>query len=139
MYIWDTPHTGYFNSAGSLFVIPTSCSIAPWQPGKWNGKVHLADCWHRFSLFSPSFIYKFLLFFALILIAYIWICSPFLHIIFRYFLSSQLAVFRSLLFTSAEEQVQRSMVNNFRVQQAVKGRTVRSSFTPFLQDAPSMK
>jgi len=49
---------------------------------------------------------------------------------------SQLAVFRSLLFTSAEEQMQRSMVNNFRVQQALKGRTVRSSFSPFLQDAP---
>ncbi|TNN01000.1 hypothetical protein fugu_012246 [Takifugu bimaculatus] len=29
----------------------------------------------------------------------------------------QLAVFRSLLFTSAEEEVQKSMVNNFRVQQ----------------------
>uniref|UniRef100_A0A673JUD4 Carbonic anhydrase Va n=1 Tax=Sinocyclocheilus rhinocerous TaxID=307959 RepID=A0A673JUD4_9TELE len=50
----------------------------------------------------------------------------------------QLAVFRSLLFTSAEEQLQRSMVNNFRVQQALKGQTVRSSFTPFLQDAPPM-
>ncbi|MEQ2179115.1 hypothetical protein GOODEAATRI_021314 [Goodea atripinnis] len=47
----------------------------------------------------------------------------------------QLAVFRSLLFTSAEE-VQKSMVNNFRVQQPLRGRTVRSSFTPFLQEAP---
>uniref|UniRef100_H3CA26 Carbonic anhydrase n=2 Tax=Tetraodon nigroviridis TaxID=99883 RepID=H3CA26_TETNG len=41
----------------------------------------------------------------------------------------QLAVFRSLLFTSAEEEVQKSMVNNFRVQQPLCGRTVRSSFT----------
>ncbi|KAI1904533.1 hypothetical protein AGOR_G00006620 [Albula goreensis] len=48
----------------------------------------------------------------------------------------QLAVFRSLLFTSAEEEVQKSMVNNFRVQQPLRGRTVRSSFTPFLQEAP---
>ncbi|KAG9272041.1 carbonic anhydrase 5B, mitochondrial [Astyanax mexicanus] len=48
----------------------------------------------------------------------------------------QLAVFRSLLFTSAEEDVQKSMVNNFRVQQPLKGRTVRSSFVPFLKDAP---
>ncbi|KAF0041517.1 hypothetical protein F2P81_007415 [Scophthalmus maximus] len=48
-----------------------------------------------------------------------------------------LAVFRSLLFTSAEEEVQKSMVNNFRVQQPLRGRTVRSSFTPFLQGAPS--
>ncbi|KAI4891105.1 hypothetical protein NFI96_011486 [Prochilodus magdalenae] len=47
----------------------------------------------------------------------------------------QLAVFRSLLFTSAEEEVQKSMVNNFRVQQPLKGRAVRSSFVPFLQDA----
>ncbi|XP_075997939.1 carbonic anhydrase 5A, mitochondrial isoform X1 [Genypterus blacodes] len=47
----------------------------------------------------------------------------------------QLAVFRSLLFTSAEEEVQKSMVNNFRVQQPLRGRTVRSSFTPFLQEA----
>ncbi|TTM68937.1 Carbonic anhydrase 5B, mitochondrial [Bagarius yarrelli] len=46
----------------------------------------------------------------------------------------QLAVFRSLLFTSVEEEVQRSMVNNFRVQQPLKGRTVRSSFTPFLHN-----
>ncbi|XP_010882324.1 carbonic anhydrase 5A, mitochondrial isoform X3 [Esox lucius] len=46
----------------------------------------------------------------------------------------QLAVFRSLLFTSAEEEVQKSMVNNFRVQQPLKGRTVRSSFTPFLKE-----
>ncbi|KAG7473202.1 hypothetical protein MATL_G00093080 [Megalops atlanticus] len=44
----------------------------------------------------------------------------------------QLAVFRSLLFTSAEEEVQKSMVNNFRCQQPLKGRTVRSSFSPFL-------
>ncbi|XP_058252676.1 carbonic anhydrase 5A, mitochondrial isoform X3 [Hemibagrus wyckioides] len=44
----------------------------------------------------------------------------------------KLAVFRSLLFTSAEEEVQKSMVNNFRFQQPLKGRTVRSSFTPFL-------
>lgn len=50
--------------------------------------------------------------------------------------SFQLAVFRSLLFTSAEEEVQKSMVNNFRVQQPLCGRTVRSSFTPFLQEAP---
>ncbi|KAA8590551.1 hypothetical protein FQN60_017395 [Etheostoma spectabile] len=49
----------------------------------------------------------------------------------------QLAVFRSLLFTSAEEEIQKSMVNNFRVQQSLCGRTVRSSFTPFLQEAPS--
>ncbi|MCI4380383.1 hypothetical protein PGIGA_G00239410 [Pangasianodon gigas] len=48
----------------------------------------------------------------------------------------QLAVFRSLLFTSAEEEAQKSMVNNFRVQQPLKGRTVRSSFTPFLQNVP---
>ncbi|XP_053361734.1 carbonic anhydrase 5A, mitochondrial isoform X2 [Clarias gariepinus] len=48
----------------------------------------------------------------------------------------QLAVFRSLLFTSAEEDVQKSMVNNFRVQQPLKGRTIRSSFTPFLQKVP---
>ncbi|XP_067090826.1 carbonic anhydrase 5A, mitochondrial isoform X2 [Osmerus mordax] len=48
----------------------------------------------------------------------------------------QLAVFRSLLFTSAEEEAQKSMVNNFRVQQPLKGRTVRSSFSPFLQGAP---
>ncbi|XP_040018994.2 carbonic anhydrase 5B, mitochondrial isoform X1 [Gasterosteus aculeatus] len=47
----------------------------------------------------------------------------------------QLAVFRSLLFTSAEEDVQRSMVNNFRVQQSLCSRTVRSSFSPFLQEA----
>lgn len=51
--------------------------------------------------------------------------------------SSQLAVFRSLLFTSAEEDVQKSMVNNFRVQQPLQGRAVRSSFSPFLQVAPS--
>ncbi|XP_055047710.1 carbonic anhydrase 5A, mitochondrial isoform X1 [Misgurnus anguillicaudatus] len=51
----------------------------------------------------------------------------------------QLAVFRSLLFTSAEEQEQRSMVNNFRIQQDLKERTIRSSFSPFLQDAPSME
>lgn len=51
--------------------------------------------------------------------------------------SSQLAVFRSLLFTSAEEEVQKSMVNNFRVQQPLCGRTVRSSFTSFLQEAAS--
>lgn len=49
----------------------------------------------------------------------------------------QLAVFRSLLFTSAEEQVQRSMVNNFRVQQDLKGRAVHSSFSPFLKEIPS--
>ncbi|XP_035388049.1 carbonic anhydrase 5A, mitochondrial isoform X1 [Electrophorus electricus] len=49
----------------------------------------------------------------------------------------QLAVFRSLLFTSAEEDVQKSMVNNFRVQQPLRGRTVRSSFSPFLQGTPS--
>ena len=49
----------------------------------------------------------------------------------------QLAVFRSLLFTSAEEQVQRSMVNNFRVQQDLKGRAVHSSFSPFLKETPS--
>uniref|UniRef100_A0A8C6M5T9 Carbonic anhydrase Va n=1 Tax=Nothobranchius furzeri TaxID=105023 RepID=A0A8C6M5T9_NOTFU len=48
----------------------------------------------------------------------------------------QLAVFRSLLFTSAEEEVQKSMVNNFRVQQPLRGRAIRSSFTPFLQEAP---
>ncbi|XP_015223702.1 carbonic anhydrase 5A, mitochondrial isoform X2 [Lepisosteus oculatus] len=48
----------------------------------------------------------------------------------------QLAVFRSLLFTAAEEEVQKSMVNNFRTQQPLKQRTVRSSFTPFLPDAP---
>ncbi|XP_066504666.1 carbonic anhydrase 5A, mitochondrial isoform X2 [Hoplias malabaricus] len=48
----------------------------------------------------------------------------------------QLAVFRSLLFTSAEEQDQKSMVNNFRVQQPLKGRTVRSSFAPFLHENP---
>lgn len=46
---------------------------------------------------------------------------------------TQLAVFRSLLFTSAEEEVQKSMVNNFRVQQPLCGRTIRSSFKPFLQ------
>ncbi|XP_029613805.1 carbonic anhydrase 5B, mitochondrial isoform X1 [Salmo trutta] len=51
----------------------------------------------------------------------------------------QLAVFRSLLFTSAEEEVQKSMVNNFRVQQPLRGRTVRSSFTPFLQQEPPAK
>ncbi|XP_055790434.1 carbonic anhydrase 5B, mitochondrial-like isoform X3 [Salvelinus fontinalis] len=51
----------------------------------------------------------------------------------------QLAVFRSLLFTSAEEEVQKSMVNNFRVQQPLSGRTVRSSFTPFLQQEPPVK
>ncbi|XP_028304702.1 carbonic anhydrase 5A, mitochondrial isoform X2 [Gouania willdenowi] len=45
----------------------------------------------------------------------------------------QLAVFRSLQFTSVDEDVQKSMVNNFRVQQPLRGRTVRSSFTPFLQ------
>uniref|UniRef100_A0A1A7X0U3 Carbonic anhydrase n=1 Tax=Iconisemion striatum TaxID=60296 RepID=A0A1A7X0U3_9TELE len=49
----------------------------------------------------------------------------------------QLAVFRSLLFTSAEEEVQKSMVNNFRVQQPLQGRAVRSSFTPFLQETLS--
>ncbi|XP_012688592.1 carbonic anhydrase 5A, mitochondrial isoform X2 [Clupea harengus] len=49
----------------------------------------------------------------------------------------QLAVFRSLLFTSAEEEVQRSMVNNFRVQQPVGGRSVRSSFDPFQHGEPS--
>ncbi|XP_019749646.1 carbonic anhydrase 5A, mitochondrial isoform X1 [Hippocampus comes] len=49
----------------------------------------------------------------------------------------QLAVFRSLLFTSAEEEVQKSMVNNFRVQQPLRGRTVRSSFSPFLKESPS--
>ncbi|KAJ7997814.1 hypothetical protein DPEC_G00216030 [Dallia pectoralis] len=38
----------------------------------------------------------------------------------------QLAVFRSLLFTSAEEEVQKSMVNNFRVQQPLKGRTMET-------------
>ncbi|KAF3854396.1 hypothetical protein F7725_022451 [Dissostichus mawsoni] len=48
-----------------------------------------------------------------------------------------LAVFRSLLFTSADEEVQKGMVNNFRVQQSQCGRTVRSSFSPFLQEAPS--
>ncbi|XP_061628871.1 carbonic anhydrase 5A, mitochondrial isoform X1 [Phyllopteryx taeniolatus] len=48
----------------------------------------------------------------------------------------QLAVFRSLLFTSAEEEVQKSMVNNFRVQQPLRGRTVRSSFSPFLKESP---
>lgn len=47
----------------------------------------------------------------------------------------QLAVFRSLLFTAAEEEVQKSMVNNFRVTQPLCGRTVRSSFTPFLKDS----
>ncbi|KAK7891965.1 hypothetical protein WMY93_023928 [Mugilogobius chulae] len=47
----------------------------------------------------------------------------------------QLAVFRSLLFTSAEEEVQKSMVNNFRETQPLRGRTVRSSFTPFLKDS----
>ncbi|XP_066569930.1 carbonic anhydrase 5A, mitochondrial isoform X2 [Amia ocellicauda] len=46
----------------------------------------------------------------------------------------QLAVFRSLLFTSAEEEVQMSMVNNFRSQQPLLSRTVRSSFTPFLHN-----
>ncbi|TNN01004.1 hypothetical protein fugu_012250 [Takifugu bimaculatus] len=40
----------------------------------------------------------------------------------------QLAVFRSLLFTSAEEEVQKSMVNNFRVQQPL----VRPSHTSLL-------
>ncbi|XP_034061793.1 carbonic anhydrase 5A, mitochondrial isoform X2 [Gymnodraco acuticeps] len=49
----------------------------------------------------------------------------------------QLAVFRSLLFTAADEEVQKGMVNNFRVQQSQCGRTVRSSFSPFLQEAPS--
>lgn len=49
-------------------------------------------------------------------------------------LSWQLAVFRSLLFTAAEEEVQKSMVNNFRVQQPLCGRTVRSSFTSLLHD-----
>uniref|UniRef100_A0A8C4S323 Carbonic anhydrase n=1 Tax=Erpetoichthys calabaricus TaxID=27687 RepID=A0A8C4S323_ERPCA len=44
----------------------------------------------------------------------------------------QLAVFRSLLFTSADEQEQKSMVNNFRPQQPLMNRTVRSSFSPFL-------
>ncbi|XP_076125918.1 carbonic anhydrase 5A, mitochondrial isoform X2 [Alosa pseudoharengus] len=48
----------------------------------------------------------------------------------------QLAVFRSLLFTSAEEEVQRSMVNNFRVQQPLCGRSVRSSFNPFHHGDP---
>ncbi|XP_062403285.1 carbonic anhydrase 5A, mitochondrial [Sardina pilchardus] len=48
----------------------------------------------------------------------------------------QLAVFRSLLFTSAEEEVQRSMVNNFRVQQPLCGRSVRSSFDPFHHGDP---
>uniref|UniRef100_A0A3B4AYP1 Carbonic anhydrase n=1 Tax=Periophthalmus magnuspinnatus TaxID=409849 RepID=A0A3B4AYP1_9GOBI len=47
----------------------------------------------------------------------------------------QLAVFRSLLFTAAEEEVQKSMVNNFRETQPLRGRTVRSSFTPFLKDS----
>lgn len=51
----------------------------------------------------------------------------------------QLAVFRSLLFTSAEEEVQKSMVNNFRVQQSLQGRTVRSSFTPFLKEEQPAK
>ncbi|XP_048828789.1 carbonic anhydrase 5A, mitochondrial [Brienomyrus brachyistius] len=46
----------------------------------------------------------------------------------------QLAVFRSLLFTSAEEEMQKSMVNNFRCQQPLRGRTVRSSFSPFLHE-----
>ncbi|KAJ3597094.1 hypothetical protein NHX12_003494 [Muraenolepis orangiensis] len=49
----------------------------------------------------------------------------------------ELAVFRSLLFTSAEEEVQKGMVNNFRVQQPLRGRTVRSSFSPFLKEAQS--
>lgn len=44
----------------------------------------------------------------------------------------QLAVFRSLLFTSADEEEQKSMVNNFRLQQPLMNRTVRSSFSPFL-------
>ncbi|XP_023675585.2 carbonic anhydrase 5B, mitochondrial-like [Paramormyrops kingsleyae] len=47
---------------------------------------------------------------------------------------NQLAVFRSLLFTSADEEVQKSMVNNFRCQQPLRGRNVRSSFSPFLQE-----
>ncbi|CAL1595284.1 unnamed protein product [Knipowitschia caucasica] len=47
----------------------------------------------------------------------------------------QLAVFRSLLFTAAEEEVQKSMVNNFRETQPLRGRTVRSSFTPFIKDS----
>ncbi|KAJ0029569.1 hypothetical protein NQD34_004566 [Periophthalmus magnuspinnatus] len=47
----------------------------------------------------------------------------------------KLAVFRSLLFTAAEEEVQKSMVNNFRETQPLRGRTVRSSFTPFLKDS----
>ncbi|CAN9499438.1 unnamed protein product [Ophioblennius macclurei] len=46
----------------------------------------------------------------------------------------QLAVFRSLQFTAVDEEVQKSMVNNFRVQQPLRGRTVRSSFTPFMQE-----
>ncbi|MGH0118113.1 UNVERIFIED_CONTAM: hypothetical protein FKN15_043613 [Acipenser sinensis] len=45
---------------------------------------------------------------------------------------SMLAVFRSLLFTSADEEEQKSMVNNFRLQQPLMNRTVRSSFSPFL-------
>ncbi|XP_072291253.1 carbonic anhydrase 5A, mitochondrial isoform X1 [Eucyclogobius newberryi] len=48
----------------------------------------------------------------------------------------QLAVFRSLLFTAAEEEVQKSMVNNFRETQPLRGRAVRSSFTPFLKNSP---
>lgn len=96
---------------------------------------HLADCSHKFSVLSIYIQFHFIfcsqskcLYLNLFLVLQIYFCS-----------FSQLAVFRSMLFTSAEEQVQRSMVNNFRVQQAVKGRTVRSSFTPFIQDTPSMK
>lgn len=97
---------------------------------------HLADCSHKFSVLSIINIQFYFIFCSqykclylnLFLVLQIYFCS-----------FSQLAVFRSMLFTSAEEQVQRSMVNNFRVQQAVKGRTVRSSFTPFIQDTPSMK
>ncbi|MBN3281455.1 CAH5B anhydrase, partial [Polyodon spathula] len=44
----------------------------------------------------------------------------------------QLAVFRSLLFTSADELEQKSMVNNFCLQQPLMNRTVCSSFSPFL-------
>lgn len=57
-----------------------------------------------------------------------------LHSFSYWILFLQLAVFRSLLFTSAEDEIQKSMVNNFRVQQPLCGRTVRSSF---LQKAAS--
>lgn len=140
---FESPHTGGLDSAGSLVCYSDfmfHCSMVTWEMERKSWLT--ADICFLCSL-CLSFTYN-LPFFSHSKYQYLDVVVFF--VIFLIFLSysfcfsfSQLAVFRSLLFTSAEEQVQRSMVNNFRVQQALKGRTVRSSFSPFLQDDPPIE